>query len=421
MKFTTLLAGWWSGLSGGAAGDRTGRQLTQPSSPLVEDAPTVSADGAMQLSTVWRCVWLIANMIASLPLFVYETDSKGHRVLARSSRLFQILHDSPNPRMTPMEFWLAMLLNLMLRGRAYARIVRDESSGEAVALWPMPADQVTTIVLPDGDLAYEYRIDGNVAILAASNVLHLKDMGNGTEGLSKLEHMRASVAEAASAQTAANRLFTNGGKPTGVLMVDHVLKPDQRQALRERFGEMQGGGFARLFVLEADLKYQQLSLSPEDQQLLETRQFSVEEICRWFGVPPVLAFHNNVTTWGSGVSEIVDGFHKLTGRPIVVNIEQALRKRVLTPAQRARFTVEFSLDALLRANLKDRVEIYAKAVQNGLKTRNECRQLENDPKLNGGGGDLLTVQSNLLPIDLLGKVKPSTGAANADSQANQAQ
>ena len=367
----------------------------------------------MQLSAVWRCVWLITNMIASLPLFVYETDSRGHRVLARSTRLFQILHDSPNPRMTPMEFWLAMLLNLQLRGRAYARIVRDDATGEAIALWPMPADQVTTIALPDGELAYEYRIDGNVAILAASNVLHLKDMGNGTEGLSKLEHMRASVAEAASAQTAANRMFSNGGKPTGVLMVDHVLKPEQREALRQRFSEMQAGGFSRLFVLEADLKYQQLSLSPEDQQLLETRQFSVEEICRWFGVPPVLAFHNNVTTWGSGVSEIVDGFHKLTGRPIVVNIEQALRKRVLTPKQRARYTVEFSLDALLRANLKDRVEIYAKAVQNGLKTRNECRQLENDAPIEGG--DLLTAQSNLVPIAMLGRTT-SAGAPNADQQ-----
>jgi HK97 family phage portal protein len=415
MKFTTLpgvlLPVGWSGTTS-AAGDRTGRQFTQPLSALVQDTPAIGPDGAMQLSTVWRCVWLIASMIASLPLFVYQTDARGHRELARSTRLFQILHDSPNPRMTPMEFWLAMLLNLLLRGRAYARIVRDESTGEAVALWPMPADQVTTIVLEDGSLVYEYRLDGHVAILAADSVLHLKDLGNGTEGLSKLDHMRASVAESAAAQTAANRLFTNGGKPTGVLMVDQVLKEGQRKAVTERFAEMQAGGFSRLYVLEANMKFQQLSLSPEDQQLLETRQFSVEEICRWFGVPPVLVFHANVTTWGSGVSEIVDGFHKLTGRPIVVNIEQALRKRVLTAAQRARYSVEFSLDALLRANLKDRIEIYAKAVQNGLKTRNECRQLENDAPMTGG--DFLTVQSNLLPIGLLGQIKPTNGAPNAD-------
>jgi HK97 family phage portal protein len=315
--------------------------------------------------------------------------------------------------MTPMEFWQALLLNLLLRGRAYARLDRDENTGEVIAAWPMPADQVTSFVLDDGTMAYEYRIGNDVAVLAQENVLHLKDLGNGTEGLSKLELMRATVGEAASAQTAANRTFSNGGKPTGVLMVDGVLKEAQRKAVAERFAEMQVGGLSRLYVLEAHMKYQQLSLSPEDQQLLQTRHFTVEEICRWFGVPPVLAFHANVTAWGSGIAELVDGFHKLTIGPLVVNIEQAIRKRVQTPAQRARLTVEFSLDALLRASLKDRMDIYAKAVQNGLKTRNECRQLENDPPI--AGGDVLTAQSNLVPIELLGRIR-TTGATNADQQ-----
>lgn len=87
---------------------------------------------------------------------------------------------------------------------------------------------------------------------------------------------------------------------------------------------------------------------------------------------------------------------------MLVNIEQALRKRVLTSRQRAKYSVEFGFDALLRSNLKDRMEIYAKAVQNGLKSRNECRQLENDAPI--AGGDDLTVQSNLIPISMLGKI-----------------
>lgn len=407
MKFTTVPDSWdllphgWVGFGSGALAERPGRQQTVPTAALVPDTPSIGPDGALQISTVYRCVWLIATMIGSLPLFVYETDAKGGRKLARTSRLYQLLHESPNSRMTPMEFWVAMLLNLLLRGRAYARLHRDERTGEVIAMWPMPADQVESFVLPDGSMAYSYRFGDDVAVLGEDSVLHLKDIGNGTEGLAKLELMRATTAEVASAQAAAGRLFSNGGKPTGVLMVDQVLKPEQREAVRARFAEMQTGGFARLFVLEANMKYQQLSLSPEQQQLLQTRQWGVEELCRWFGVPPVLAFHSNVTTWGSGVFEIVDGFHKFTGRPILVNIEQALRKRVMTVRQRVQFTAEFNLDALLRASLKDRMEIYSKAVQNGLKTRNEARQLENDPPL--AGGDVLTVQSNLLPIEQLGQ------------------
>ena len=151
------------------------------------------------------------------------------------------------------------------------------------------------------------------------------------------------------------------------------------------------------------MKYEQLSLTPQDTQLLETRKYGVEEIGRWFGVPAVLINHSNTTAWGSGIEQIIDGFFKFTVRPALVSIEQALRKRVLTPAQRARYSVEWNFDGLLRANIKDRMEVYAKAVQNGLKTRNECRQLENDPPI--AGGDVLTAQVNLVPIDMLGTTK----------------
>jgi HK97 family phage portal protein len=112
----------------------------------------------------------------------------------------------------------------------------------------------------------------------------------------------------------------------------------------------------------------------------------------------------------------MDGFYKLTIRPMLVNIEQAVRKRVLTPKQRAAQSVEFALDALLRGSLKDRMEIYAKAVQNGIKTRNECRQLENDPPADDGY--TLTAQSNLVPLALLGKIKGGSNVSAQDPIAN---
>jgi HK97 family phage portal protein len=250
-------------------------------------------------------------------------------------------------------------------------------------------------------------------MLSAANVMHLKGLGNGTTGLDRLDYMRGTTTEAVNSQTEASKLFANGGKATGILMIDKVLSPSQREAIRSNFSHMVEGNTSRLLILEADMKYQAVNLTPADQQLLETRRFEVEEICRWFGVPPVLIGHSNVTTWGSGVEQIIDGFHKLVIGPAVVNLQQAIAKRVLTPAQRARYSVEFSLDALLRANLKDRMEIYAKAVQNGLKTRNECRQLENDPPVKGG--DELTAQTNLAPLHMLGKI-PKPGVDHAGQE-----
>lgn len=416
MALLQTFLGWFRG--GGALAERRGEQYPVPGAPLVDGTQLVGADGALQISAVWGAIERRANVVASLPFFVYAQQANGQKDLARTDRLYTLLHDSPNARMTPFEFWRAMMMNHDLRGNAYARIDRDERTGEALSLWPMPADQVSQVILPDGTAVYSYRIDSDVMVLAAESVLHLKNLGNGTVGLSKLEFMRATTDEAAKAAYAASRVFGTQGKPTGVLMIDKVLNAEQRAAVKRNFAGMADGAESRLYLLEAAMKYQQLSMSPEDQQLLESRQFGIEEVARWFDVPPVLLHHSNVTTWGSGIEAILDGWYKLTVRPMLVSIEQAVRKQVMTPAQRARLTAEFSFDALLRGNAKDRYELYAKAVQNGLKTRNECRQLENDPPM--AGGDELTAQTNLSPVTMLGKIQPQ-GGANAASQDSFAQ
>lgn len=407
MNFYSRLTSWFG--RSVALGESVGIQNAAPGNSLVEDLADVGVDGALQISTVWACVDRRATTIASLPFFAY-VQANGQKTLARTSRLYALLHESPNSRMTPFEFWRTMMMNHDLRGNAYARIDRD-NAGEALALWPMAADQVETRVLADGSMQYHYRLGNDLAILSADNVLHLKNLGNGTTGLAKLEFMRPTTDEAKKSQEAASKIFGSGGKPTGVLMIDKVLNPEQRKAAKESFKGLVEGSTGRLQVLEAHMKYQQLSISPEDQQLLETRKLGVEEICRWFDVPPVLVHHSNVTAWGTGIEQIVDGFHKFTIRPMLINIEQATRKRVLTPKQRATMSAEFSLDALLRGSLKDRMAIYATATQNGIFTRNECRQLENLPPDDDAG--VLTAQSQLMPLALLGtKVASGGGSAN---------
>lgn len=400
----------WFGIGRTALSEGRGEQIALPGSPIADGMDAITPDIALQMSTVWLCVERRASTIAGLPFFVYDQKTSGEKSLARNSILYHLLHDSPNARMTPVEFWRAMMMNHDLRGNAYARLERN-AAGEVVAMWPMPADQVRVAVLDDGAMVYQYTIGENVMVLAEENVLHLKGLGNGTIGLSRLDYMRATTDELKRAQASAGKLFGTSGKPTGVLMMDKVLKPEQRTAIRENFAGLVSGSEARLMVLEAGAKYQQLSISPEDQQLLESRQFGVEEICRWFDVPPVLAHHNNVTTWGSGIEQIVDGWHKLTIRPILVSIEQAVRKRVMTPKQRASMSCEFSLDALLRGNASERAELYAKLVQNGIATRAECRQLENLPPV--PGTNELTAQTNLAPLHMLGRIQ---GAGNAGAK-----
>lgn len=399
-----LISRFFSWIGGGILRDQSGQQLSTPS---VMSATPTSPDAAMQVSTVYACVSLLARVISSLPLLVYETLPDGRRKLARDSRLWMVLHSRPNDVMTPRDFWSTMIMHWAMRGNAYAQIIRD-SSGDLVSLWPLSPDQTEVFVDSKGQVAYKYQKDGKTYILGVNDVLHIKDIGNGLIGLSKLSFMSSSVKEATDTQKFATANAENYGKPSGILTVDHILKKEnkngvnERERIRQSLYDFRTGGSSKIVVLEADMKFNPVTLTPEESQLIENRRFSVEEICRWFGVPPVLIGASGATTWGSGISEITSGFVKFTIGPMLVSIEQALRSRVFTLEERMTMQAEFSLDALMRGDITSRYQAYATAVQNGFKTRNEVRQLENDEPVEGG--DVLTAQTNLAPLDKLGQV-----------------
>lgn len=388
--------------TGGLLGDKRGIQSPYPMGATVPNLKNVGPNEALQVSTVWACVDLITKTLASMPMQIFEIK-KNKREISRDSNLWTLLHDSPNALMTPFEFYRALLLDLILRGNGYAVVDRN-SSGEVVAMFPISADQVTVLTVEKSEnqieIVYEYQLNGQQYQFSPKRILHLKGMGKGLVGLSNLEFMRPNLDENIKMQENSALLFGNGSSAKGILTVDHNLDDTARKKLAKKYSGIQLYNESGLWILPADMRYQQVSLSPADTQLLESRRFSVEEICRWFGVPEVL-----INGSSDKVEEAMDLFYKTTIRPLAINIEQAIRKSIFTPDQREKYTCEFNLDAMLRASLSSRAEVYAKMVQNGLKTRNECRELENDAPLDGGDG--LTVQNNLVPIDQLGKIDPS--------------
>lgn len=396
------LSGFFRYRSSGV-GEREGTQDSGPNGPAVPGAKELPVDGALQIATVWQAVEILSGMIASLPLFVYQAGRNGMKDLARDTALWDLLHESPNSRMTPFEFWRAITVNLLLRGNGYARLERRDN-GEVFAMWPMAADQVEHMLLPDGSSTYAYYLNGLTVVLAESSVLHIKGLGNGITGLDRLSYMRGTTTEAIASQGMTSQLFEHGGKPAGVLMIDRVLDKKQREAVKANFASIAETPYSRLHLLEADMKYQQLNISPAEAQALETRRFSVEEFARWFNIPAVMLNHANVTTWGSGVESLIDGFLKVNLGPQLVNLQQAIRKRVLTAAQRARYSIEFSADALLRATLEKRIELYGKAINGGIYSPNEARQLENLPPEKGG--DQLLIQGAMIPLTQVGQPKP---------------
>jgi len=374
-------------------------------------------DVALQLSTVWACVRLIAETISTLPLFTYETvmvDGKRTRRIADDIPLYSLLHDSPNADMTAVEFWEAVLSGLLLWGNAYV-LKTYGTGGRLVALTPLNPGVVTPRRTPGGAIEYLYGDRTGQKIYSERDIWHVKGFGtNGLCGLSPIGVGWRSMAGAAAAEVASANTFTSGMRVQATVSVKEYLKPEQREQMKEKvmgavFGNAQTG---QLQLLEGGAEMKQLSINPVDAQMLETRQYGVEDLCRWFGVPPSMIGHGTATSnWGTGREQQNMGFVQYVLRAYMVRIEQGIKKSLMTPAERLRYFAEYSLDALLRADTETRFKVYATATQNGLKTRNECRALENDPPV--PGGDELTVQSNLIPLTLLGKITNTAQTAKS--------
>lgn len=386
----------------------------------------VTPEAALQVSAFWACVKLLAETIATLPLAVYQREADGGRVAAVGHPLSTLLRVSPDGEHTAVEFWEGAVVSLCLHGDAFAEKIR--SGGRLIALQALRADLMTVRRDKSGSLRYDYSDPRGFRTLGESEVWHLRAFGNaGLRGLSPLMYARQTISASIAADEASNKIFANGIRPSAVLQMDTILKPDQRKDIRENVvgplaGSSNAGG---VFVLEAGMKFTPISLSPADSQLLESRRWHVEEICRWFGIPPVLIGHasQGQTMWGTGVEQIVLSWLTLGLRSQLRRIEASVGLHLIEPAERARIYVEFAVEGLLRADSAGRAALYASLAQNGVMDRDEIREKENLNK-RGGGAAKLTVQSNLLPIDDLAKVavmpreKPvEDGAALAPAQA----
>ncbi len=387
---------WFRSWSTGGLSDGSGQQVNRPTNVLFDHLIPATPDKALQVPTVFACIELYAKTISSLPIFVYEKKN-GVRQEARDSQLWRLLHKKPNDYMSPADFKQTVVCNYLLTGNAYIRIYRN-AEGMPIALVPLASEQVIVSV-SNGSIYYKYKKDGRDEIILSDDMVHWKSLGAGVVGLSKVNYMQASLTESINAQMNAARLFGARSKPSGVLSTEMTLKPEQVEMIMNRFRSMAEGG-GSLAVVDQGLKYSPLSLTPADAQLLQTRQFIVEEICRWFGVPPVLIGASGATTWGSGIEQIKNGFHTFSLSPMCTQLQEALELRLVGADEDVE--IEFNYDALLRASPQERAAHEATMVQNGIMTRNEVRHLENMPPVEGG--DELTVQSNLLNIDDLAKV-----------------
>ncbi|MGE6303237.1 phage portal protein [Serratia liquefaciens] len=356
----------------------------------------VTADKAIQLSSVWACIRLLSESISTLPLKVYMREADGSRKLAQDHPAYQVLCRRPNLEMTPSRFMLLVVASICLRGNAF--VEKKMIGRKLVALDPLLPQNMVVKRLPTGKLEYTYTENGAKRVIPVDRMMHIRGFGlDGVCGMMPLSSGRDVFGAAMAVDEAAAKIFENGLQSTGFLSSKTALNKEQRERLRKSLQSFIGSKNAgKLMVLENELSYQNVTMNPEAAQLLESRAFSIEEICRWFRVPPFMVGHvTKQSSWASSVEGMNLIFLTNTLRPLLVNIEQEIARCLLDGDED--YFAEFSVEGLLRADSVGRSAYYTTALQNGWMSRNDVRRLENLPPI--PGGDIYTVQLNLTPLE----------------------
>lgn len=350
--------------------------------------PQVNARAAENLATVFACVQTIASAIGSLPALVYRRG-RDARVEDQTHALTRLVREGPNARQTWPDFIEWLMASTLLRGNGLAEVIRD-GAGDVVGFDPIPWDWVTVQLLPTNRLAFDVTAPvltgklGRRRRLLQDDVLHLKDRtDDGLVGRSRLGRAADVVANAVNSQAFASSFFKNAANPSGAIKIDRVLNDQQFDRIRDQVERRYAGvkRAGRIMVLENGMSWQQMSISPEDAELLDSRRFSVEELCRIYQCPPPLIqdySHNTFTN-----SETAGRwFAQFTIGPWARKIEAEFARSVFEAD--GVHELELDLSGFLRGDPLTRWQSYDIALKNGVLAPNEVRQVEGWNRRAGG-------------------------------------
>lgn len=355
-------------------------------------AISVSENTALTLSAVFRAVVLVSGSVGSLPLQTQQGDANG-----LSQTVPSFLDNVGGDRYTPVEWSELVMVHLLLHGNAYLQHIRN-GAGQLVALYPVHPACVSVDwddARPGGKV---YKVSGinsdgtawNQEFDARTMTQVMGPSLDGLVGLSVISRARVSMGTALAGENAAYRQHSSGAMTAGLVTPadnESDLTPDEAETVRDTVkrtmtGSENAGGIA---VLSRALRYQSMQMSAADMQFLESRKFSIDEVCRWFGVQPhQLAETEKSTSWGQGIDKLNQGFARETLQGWTGRIEARL-SRLLVAGRRARF----DYTAFVRPSPREHNDLLMDQVREGVITPNEARaQLNMRP---APGGDQLRI------------------------------
>lgn len=353
---------------------------------------TYKTSQSLALSAVYRCVEVITNGVASLPVKLYRTDEKGFKYEIHNNLSF-ILSKKPTGKINAFTFYKLIVKDILLMGNAYALILRDDR-GKVVGLEYIQAGLVSPI--DKGD-RIEYQVTGIKGFVRQEDILHFMNYtDNGVYGISVLTHARRTLGIADYGENASENFYKSGGCTTGFLKFDGPSSGKQREEILSAWNQATGGVRNQpngIPVLPANVNYTQLSVNPADAQLLESREFSIVEICRFFGVSPTKCFDLTHASYNN--SEMAElAFLNDTLRPLLTKIEMEMETKLFKPEEG--YDIKFDVSELLRTDKKSQAEYFTKLFNLGVLSPNDIRKELDMDEIEGG--DIHCAQINLTSI-----------------------
>ena len=369
---------------------------------------TYTQDKAMLLSTVYRCVELISSSVAMLPFEPYKLDSKGYKKKFIKHPSYHILNCEPNNRMTRYTFIKLLISSMLLRGNAYAYIVRD-GNGDVKELIYLPSEYVTIIPPKYIYQPIKYKVVGFDFDVEAKDMIHLLNYTyDGVVGISTLSFAKNTLKLSSNSEEHASNFFSGGCNVGGILTVQSTLNSKQKHDIKDSWNKAfntNEGVSNGLAVLEGNMQYQPITVNAKDAQLLETRQYNVIDICRFFNVSPIKAFDLSHSNYSSSEAANLS-FLSETLQPILEKCELEFRRKLFL--EHSNIIVKFDISELLKTDKQSQAEYYQKMILNGIMTINECRkQLDLLPV---EGGDVNIAPANMLSLKNMVNNIPSNSA-----------
>lgn len=352
----------------------------------------VTPKKAMAIPIVWSCVKILSETVSGLPLKLYDDLPAGRALAKGNSRAARLLA-KPNPYMTMLNFIKAIIVNMALRGNAFALIERNDA-GEFIGFIPLSADCVE--VNTDDDLIYWVTLKGQRFPVSPEFMLHFKIFSaDGINGLSPVEFQKEAMGLAKAAQSWSSRFMRKGGFTGGYVIYDNFLTAEQQAQVLEKFPKIRDGDvedIGKMGLLQGGPKIVPAGMTQKDSQFIESQQFQEEALAGIWGVPLYLANRAGKTSiMGSNLEQQTSGFITFGLSPYIKAIEDEINDKLFGGTTQF---VEFVVEGILRADSAGRATYYGSALGgsggSGWMTINEVRRKENLPPLVGEEYDRVT-------------------------------